>query len=268
MNKKYFYIFFLFMILIIPSSFGIAISLQYTYSTNNQLPDESSTFLNDSHPIFGTATWSDGGYANGATVNVISIFGTLIGSVNETGEWRVDFIGYETWPERTPIEVIISGCCPRWFWSGYSFGYINGDYTDLGNIVLIYNENLNHPPTTPHMIGSFSGEPDTEYIFAIESVDFENHDIYYYIDWGDNSNEERIGPFPSGEQQIINHTWDRIGIYEIKIKSKDAYNAESDWSYPMKFRLSKTKVFNSPFLTFLENHPNIFPLLQQILGLK
>lgn len=270
MNRKHFYIFFMVIGLIITNGFGTALGSQFNYSMKNQSSDDPSSFLVDSNLIFGTATWSDGGYAYGASVTVISIFGNLMGSVNENGEWSVNFSEYnEKWPDGTPFEVIISGCCPRWFWSGYSFGYINGDYNDLGNIVLIYRENFNHPPTIPFIDGSFSGNPGIEFIYTIESVDLESLDIYYCIDWGDNSGEICIGPFPSGEQQIVNHTWDKRGTYEIKIKSKDTYNAESDWSYPIEVSMSKNKINNFPHFLYriIENYPNLFSLIRQILGL-
>ena len=53
---------------------------------------------------------------------------------------------------------------------------------------------------------------------------------------------------------------------EIKVVSKDDSN---DYSIiPVSLTTPKNKLYiNSPFLTFLENHPHLFPLLRQILGL-
>ena len=45
------------------------------------------------------------------------------------------------------------------------------------------------------------------------------------------------------------------------------YGSESEWSDPLMVAMPKNKAINSPFLQFLENHPFIFPLLRQLLGL-
>src|SRR5660397_172797 len=68
MNRKHFYIFFMVIGLIITNGFGTALGSQFNYSMKNQSLDDPSSFLVDSNLIFGTATWSDGGYAYGASV--------------------------------------------------------------------------------------------------------------------------------------------------------------------------------------------------------
>ena len=52
---------------------------------------------------------------------------------------------------------------------------------------------------------------------------------------------------------------------EIHLVNK---NDEQDkCTIPVTLTTSKTKAIKTPFLTFLENHPHLFPLLRQILGL-
>jgi len=64
------------------------------------------------------------------------------------------------------------------------------------------------------------------------TIDPESQDVRYFIDWGDGSNSGWIGPYPSGQETLINHTWTQIGAYAITAKAKDIFNDESNWSEP------------------------------------
>jgi len=90
-------------------------------------------------------------------------------------------------------------------------------------------------PTPPNIDGPAFGKPDTIYSFTFVSTDPEGEVVYYYIDWGDGSVEEWIGPYASGEPIEASHSWAELGDYEIKAKAKDFYGARSAWSepYPM-----------------------------------
>ena len=66
-------------------------------------------------------------------------------------------------------------------------------------------------------------------------------------------------PYSDGQPWYnYNWTWEEFNI-------PDTNNA--DFCFKTYHAKSKTKAINTPFLTFLENHPNLFPLLRQILGL-
>jgi len=54
------------------------------------------------------------------------------------------------------------------------------------------------------------------------------------------------------------------GDYEIHVKAKDEYDAESEWSDPLSISMPKNKAIN-PFLLFLERLIERFPILEQIL---
>ena len=87
----------------------------------------------------------------------------------------------------------------------------------------------------------------------------------YNIKWGDGEIEEWIGPFPSGEEVILNKTWSEEGDYTIMAKARDSFGAESDWA---EFEVSitkKSRSINIPFLTWLQSHLNLFPILQILL---
>jgi hypothetical protein len=50
------------------------------------------------------------------------------------------------------------------------------------------------------------------------------------VDWGDNTQTDWIGPYPSDEIIPLTHSWTDKDTYSIRAKTKDIYNAESDWT--------------------------------------
>jgi hypothetical protein len=119
----------------------------------------------------------------------------------------------------------------------------------------------NQPPTAPFIIGPLSGLPNIIQFFSFLSEDPGGHTIYYWIDWGDGTNTGWIGPFLPGTLIPRSHTWTTQGIYSIKAKAKDVC-IESDWS-EHEINMPRNKAIQmSPFLNFLQSHPNMLPLLQ------
>jgi len=95
-----------------------------------------------------------------------------------------------------------------------------------------------------------------------------NDSLWCLFDWGDGTDSGWLGPYNSNLSVNINYTWANNGEYEIKVKAIDMHGAESEWSEPLSISIHKSKPYiNSPLLNFLENHPRMFPLLQQRLRL-
>jgi len=95
----------------------------------------------------------------------------------------------------------------------------------------------NQPPAPPTIIGPKCGDAGEELIYTFVSDDYEGHDIYYYVDWGDGTFDDWFGPFASGEETTASHTWDTDGEYDIKAMAKDAHDFESDWSILYTIRI-------------------------------
>ncbi|EMR75540.1 F5/8 type C domain-containing protein [Thermoplasmatales archaeon SCGC AB-540-F20] len=88
---------------------------------------------------------------------------------------------------------------------------------------------IDDAPSAPDIEGPTDGKVGETYEYKFKSTDPEGHDVYYYIDWDDGNVEEWIGPYDSGEEVIVDHTWTKKGTYTIRAKAKDVYDAESDW---------------------------------------
>jgi len=127
--------------------------------------------------------------------------------------------------------------------------------------------NMNYPPNLPNIDGPSSGKAGEKHIYMISSTDPEEDIVYYYIDWGDESNSGWLGPYDSGYAINQSHTWYLKDTYIIKVKAKDSNEQESDWA-TLEVSMPKNKAINTPFLDFLENHLHIFPILRHLLGLK
>lgn len=124
-------------------------------------------------------------------------------------------------------------------------------------------------PDIPSINGPTRGNPGKEYDFIFKSVDPDGDDLYYYIEWGDGQIEEWIGPHASNVDVIVSHKWSEKDTYTIRAKVKDDCDMESDWG-ELTVAMPRSKTVNTPFLKFLENYPDLFPILRillQIFGL-
>jgi hypothetical protein len=86
--------------------------------------------------------------------------------------------------------------------------------------------------------GPTCGKPGEKIQYEITSTDPEDDYIYYWIDWGDGNIDEWIGPYDSGENVIIDHTYEEMGIYSIITQVKDENNRISNWSMPLNVTIS------------------------------
>ena len=99
---------------------------------------------------------------------------------------------------------------------------------------------INDPPNKPiKPSGPASGKPGIEYYYYAVTTDPENDQIYYKFDWGDGSYSNWIGPYTSGKEMNLSHTWAQ-GTYKICVKAKDIYDAESGWSDSLTIKMPKS----------------------------
>jgi hypothetical protein len=128
----------------------------------------------------------------------------------------------------------------------------------------------NNPPSSSRITGPTSGKAGVEYTYCVINVtDPDGDDIWAYFSWGDGSYSGWIGPNASGEDICASHAWER-GNYGIRVKLKDEWGLETDWSDPFPITMPKNKPFNFNFnlLSWLfERFSNAFPILRHLLGI-
>jgi outer membrane protein assembly factor BamB len=129
------------------------------------------------------------------------------------------------------------------------------------NIERLYAFGYTGPnPLTPTISGPSSGKPNTPYTYSFTSIDPDDDQVSYYIEWDDGTITDWTAPKPSGEPYTESHTWATKGTYTVRAKAKDADGYESDWG-ELQVTIPRNKaVSNSLFLKLLE----MFPFLHKI----
>ncbi|MBU0498021.1 MAG: PKD domain-containing protein [Candidatus Thermoplasmatota archaeon] len=141
--------------------------------------------------ISSTVNATDNWYAWGAVLSDTYLNGTIFASTDDG----------VTWEEET-----------------------DGDMT-----FKTYGRN-NEPPAIPTITGTTNGKAGVEYDYTFTTTDPDDDEVYYWITWGDGCPAvEWIGPYTSGVEVTVSHTFDTKGDYIISAKTKDSYEAESDW---------------------------------------
>jgi hypothetical protein len=102
----------------------------------------------------------------------------------------------------------------------------------------------NQPPNKPTIIGPQEGKAGEQYDYLISSTDQDNDRLYYYIDWGDESNSDWLGPYDSGDEITFSHIWENQESYTIKVKARDEKSAESDFN-TLTISMKKSKCISS-----------------------
>jgi hypothetical protein len=142
------------------------------------------------------------------------------------------------------------------------------NWIDLDFMFRTYGSN--DPPNTPTIDGPEEGKAGEEQEYILNITDPDGDDVFYNIEWGVNSKEDWDGPHESGKEIILTHTWEEEGTYTITVKAKDVHGFQSD-SVSLEVTMPKNKDISNTIKTLilqiLENHPYLFPLLRQIMGI-
>ena len=205
-------------------------NVEYTFTSSTTEPDNEEIYYQFNWGDGSTSAWI-GPYQSGQTgsgKHIWTVLGTYNVTVKAKDSWGATSIKSE------PLTVTI---------------------TD------------NTPPNVPEISGPAEGKPGKPYLFNMVTTDAQDQVVYYFIDWGDNTTSDWLGPYVSGTEIHVTHTWTDEGAYSVKIKAKDSMDSESDWAtlpitMPVEYRFS----FFLLLQHLWEKYPHLFPLLRQLIG--
>jgi len=103
----------------------------------------------------------------------------------------------------------------------------------------------NYPPLKPVISGPSMVKPGKKQVFFAETSDPEGDDLSYWFDWGDGSDSGWTEYISSGFEVNRSHLWEVDGSYDVRVKTRDVYGAESDWSDPLTVNVSKLVLINN-----------------------
>ncbi|KYK20021.1 hypothetical protein AYK24_04405 [Thermoplasmatales archaeon SG8-52-4] len=152
--------------------------------------------------------------------------------------------------------AIINRSCIRWV---YYEANLFGDPS-----LCFYEIEENDPPETPDIDGPSRHKVGVEYNYSFVSTDPDGDELEYYIDWGDGNFTNWLGPYGSGDELILSHTFTEKGNYTIRSKVRDIpIGAESDWGeFTVKWQSkSITNVLSNLFERLLNYYPRLLYLL-------
>ena len=137
-------------------------------------------------------------------------------------------------------------------------------YTDF------QHQDFTTPPDKPlKPSGNTYGKVGVNYNYETRATDVDGDDLWYFWDWGNGKNSGWIGPYDSDETVICKYNWSTNGTCNVRVQAIDIYGIKSPWSDPLEVSMSKTKIFNIHdfLISYLNDHPLMFPILRQLLGL-
>jgi len=87
-------------------------------------------------------------------------------------------------------------------------------------------------------------------------------DIDLYVDWGDKTTEEWVGPYKPGDVVNFSHKYDNEGYCVIKVQARDRFGNKGGWS-ELIVHIPRNKPFTSNFylLNWIFDR---FPLLEKL----
>jgi hypothetical protein len=139
---------------------------------------------------------------------------------------------------------------------------VQGNWSEPASILIVENEE----PSIPIIDGQSIGFGGIDYDFTFQSMDPDLHQIYYMVDWDDGEKTEWLGPYNSGEQFSIIHSWNKKGEYWIKAWAKDTLEGESGQaSFKINILTDKSVQRYSGFTQILEIIINRFPIVGYLL---
>ncbi len=85
-------------------------------------------------------------------------------------------------------------------------------------------------PEPPVISGPLEGRVRRQQTYNLSADDPQADDVSLFVDWDDGSDSGWLGPYASGEEIAVSHSWSRRGDYTIRVQAKDSGGHESMWS--------------------------------------
>ena len=126
----------------------------------------------------------------------------------------------------------------------------------------------NTAPSAPTIDGPTTVTKNVDVNFTFSAEDAENDGVYFWIQWCEDGHcAQWNGPYPSGEDITINHSFHQIGTFSIKAKTKDFYENESGWT-EFEITVPRTRSISQNLLERLfVRFPHAFSILKIVLWL-
>ena len=155
------------------------------------------------------------------------------------------------------------------YWDDYEGEDNNGDgigdtpYTIVGNTTQDNYPlmNIYEIPSNPTIDGPVNVKIGEEYEYSFIVNDPNIDDVYIYINWGDNTNSNWIGPYESGEEINIKHNWSEEGYFIITARARDS-NGYYGFSETKEIHCQRSRAI---FIGFLTNIFENFPFLEKLI---
>jgi len=221
-----------------------------------------STKLHAIYPENGTVIWSFNLQQNEdiritpcISADGIIYFGTHIGNA-EGGELiAVNPDGTERWRKMIATDHINSA--PAIGENGTIYIGSSNDLYHPGarGYLHAFGELDPDAPDAPTIKGPIKVLPFINYKYSFVTISPTGKEVYYYINWGDNTIDGWLGPYPSGKNVTIQHKWYK-GEYTIKVRAKDTDNLWGPWG---TLEITVPKAQNVWFQGWLER----FSILQK-----
>ena len=131
-------------------------------------------------------------------------------------------------------------------WAGYGRDYAV-QYDSLG------------APYMHRLFGEVVVRANTESYCNFQAEDPQDEEVFYYIDWGDGTIDEWIGPYESNEPINLKHIFTEHGSSTVRAKAKDSNGFESEWAELVVSVIKPKSIVQNRLDNFLLK----FPLIRQ-----
>jgi outer membrane protein assembly factor BamB len=140
-----------------------------------------------------------------------------------------------------------------------------GGYVSAG-FLHAFGELHPNAPFEPEINGPTNGNAKTRYDYNLKAISPVGKDVYFYIDWGDQVFSGWQGPYASGEEAVLGHSWRESGAYSIIVRVKDTDNLWGPWEI-LDVTIPRDKVTNNMLLLrILERLPLLEKLVLSVYG--
>ena len=167
------------------------------------------------------------------------------------------------WSHIRSWRCIVCGACCRNY--DVVLTVTDNSSNSTSDTTFAWIQETNNPPNKPTITGETHGKVGIEYDYKFETIDTDENPVWYMVEWGDGASSGWFGPYISGQQLTLSHTWFREDTFTIKAKVKDENGLESDWII-LSVSMPKNKTTQTLLLRFLEQHPHLSQLLKQLLN--